>query len=93
MNTIKIEFEVPEALAVYVDVKDLDYQRKVRELMLYELIKEGKISFGKAAEILETDRLSLITNLGKMGIPYFAYDVDEVIEDADNARKVMEGNH
>lgn len=92
MNTIKIELDVPEALASYVDVKDPEYQRKVRELMLYELIKEGKISFGKAAEILETDRLSLITNLGKLGIPYLDYDIEDVVSDADNAGKVMEGN-
>jgi len=92
MNTIKIELDIPEALASYVDVKDPEYQRKVRELMLYELIKEDKISFGKAAEILEIDRLSLITNLGKMGIPYFDYDIEDVVADADNAGKVMEGS-
>lgn len=92
MNTIKIELEVPEALIGYVNIKDLAYQRKVRELMLYELINEGKISFGKAAEILETDRLSLITSLGKLGIPYLDYDVKEVIADADNASKATEGN-
>ena len=92
MNTIKIELDIPEALVSYVDVKDPEYQRKVRELMLYELIKEGKISFGKAAEILETYRLSLITSLGKMGIPYFDYNIEDVVEDADNAGKVMEGS-
>ncbi len=91
MNTIKIEFEVPEALTGYVDINDPEYQKKVRELMLYELIKEGKISFGKAAEILETDKLSLITSLGKLDIPYFDYDIEEVKRDADNASKVMEG--
>lgn len=92
MNIIKIELDIPEALAAYVNIKDPEYQKKVRELMLYQLIKEGKISFGKAAEILETDRFSLITNLGKLGIPYFDCDIDEVVEDADNVRKLMEEN-
>ncbi len=92
MNTIKIELDVPEALTAYVNVKDPEYQKKVRELMLYELIKEGQISFGKAAEILGTDRFSLITRLGKLGIPYLDYDIEEVVTDADNARKVMEEN-
>lgn len=92
MNTIKVEFEIPEVLAAYIDLKDPEYQRKVRELMLYELIKEEKISFGKAAEILETDRISLITSLGKQGIAYFDCDIKEVIADAENAKGVMEGN-
>lgn len=92
MNTIKIELDVPEALASYVDVKDPEYQRKVRGLILYELIKEGKISFGKAAEILETDWFSLITNLGKLGIPYFVHDIEDVVADADNAGMVTKGS-
>ncbi|MDQ2086072.1 UPF0175 family protein [Herbivorax sp. ANBcel31] len=93
MNTIKIELEVPEALAGYVDIKNPEYQRKVKELMLYELIKEGKISFGKAAEILEIDKMSLITSLGSLGISYFENDIEEVVEDANNARKVMGENN
>jgi predicted HTH domain antitoxin len=92
MNTIKIEFEVPEALTSYINIKDPEYHRNVRELMIYQLIKDGKISFGKAAEILESDRITLITSLGKLGIPYFDYNIEEVVEDADNAGKVMEGN-
>lgn len=92
MSTIKVEFEIPEALAGYVDLKDPEYQKKVKELMLYELIKEGKISFGKAAEILETDKLSLIIDLGKLGLPYFDSEINEVVEDADNLDKVMKGH-
>ncbi|HBN82951.1 MAG TPA: hypothetical protein DDZ89_03835 [Clostridiales bacterium] len=92
MKTIKIEIEIPEAFARYIDVQDPNYQRRVQELLCYGLIQENKISFGKAAEILGIDKLSLITNLGKLGIPYFDYDIDEVKRDALNASRVMEEN-
>jgi predicted HTH domain antitoxin len=90
MNTIKFEMEVPEAFSAYVDVKDKDYQKHIRELMLYELIKEDKISFGKAAEILGIEKISLIADMGKLGIPYFEGSIDEVKADAENIKKLLE---
>ncbi len=89
MNTIKIEFEIPEVLSSYVNIKDPEYHKNIKELMLYQLIKEEKISLGKAAEILEVDRITLITDLGKMGISYFDYEINEVIEDVENIRNAM----
>jgi len=91
MNTIKIEFDIPESLATYVDITNPQYQTNLRQLMIYQLINEGKISFGKAAEILETDSISLITGLGKMGIAFFDYDLKEVLEDADNFKNIAGG--
>lgn len=90
MSTVKIEIEIPEAMLQYLDYNDAEYNKKVKELMIYQLIKEDKISFGKAAEILEIDKLSLMIDLGKMGISYFDGDIDEIKEDALNIKKCLE---
>ena len=91
MESVRIEIEVPKSMLKYVDYNNKDNQNKLRELMLYQLIKEDKISFGKAAEILGVDKITFITDLGKMGIPYFDSSIDEVIEDAKNAEMFIEG--
>ncbi len=87
MQSIKIEIELPGEVARYVDYKDTDYHRKAREILLYQLVREDKISFGKAAEILGMRKIDFITRLGKMGIPYFDGDFDEISSDIENLNK------
>ena len=81
MNSIKIEIEMPEEVLKYIDYNDKEYYRKAKELLLYQLIKENKISFGKAAELIGVPKIEYIQDLGKMGIPYFDGDIDEIIKD------------
>jgi predicted HTH domain antitoxin len=92
MNTIKIEMNVPESLTAYININDLAYQKKIQELMIYDLIKEDKISFGKAAEILEINKLSLITDLGNLGIPYFDCNIEDIKEDIENLKQLKKGS-
>ncbi|KRQ87808.1 hypothetical protein ABG79_00613 [Caloramator mitchellensis] len=90
MNLVKVEIDVPETLLSYVDVNDVEYRKKIRELMVFELVKENKISYGKAAEILGLSKLQFITDLGKMGIAYFDMEGSEVLEDAKMLDKLLE---
>ena len=90
MESVKIEIEIPKSILKYADYKDKVNQIKLHELMLYQLINENKISFGKAAEILDMDKITFITDLGEMGIPYFDCSIEEVLEDAKNAGMFME---
>lgn len=90
MSTVKIELDIPEILAKYFDVNVPDYKKRIQELMAYQLIKDDKMSFGKAAEILGIDKTTLITRLGEMGIPYFDHEISEVKEDAKEASFVYE---
>lgn len=90
MESVKIEIEVLKTVLEYIDYNSKDNQNKLRELMRYQLINEDKISFGKAAEVLGMNKISFITNLGKLGIPYFDSSIDEVMEDAKSAGLFME---
>ncbi|MDR3314424.1 MAG: UPF0175 family protein [Oscillospiraceae bacterium] len=88
---MRVTFDIPESVASYVDLTDHMYQRKVQELILYDLIFQGRLSFGKAAELLKIGKLQLITDLGRLGLPYFDQSMEEVLEDAVVARRVAEG--
>jgi len=45
---MRATLDVPETMKHYVDFADSAYQFKVKELMMFELIHRGKLSFGKA---------------------------------------------
>jgi predicted HTH domain antitoxin len=90
MNTVKMEFEMPLEILDYVPNDDKSYDKKVKELIVYALIKEGKKSFGKGAEMLGINKIDYLTDLGKLGIPYFDESYDAIKEDLSTLDKVME---
>ena len=84
-----MEFEMSSEILKYVSANDKNYSDKVRELMIYTLIKDGKISYGKGAEMLGINKISFITDLGKMGISYFNEEFEEVENDLKTLNKIM----
>lgn len=89
MNSIKLEIEMPEEILNFIDYKDKNYYRKAKEILLYQLVKENKISFGKAAELMEIPKIQYIEELGAIGIPYFDADIDEVMQDVKRLDALM----
>ena len=85
MDVVRIELEVPKVLAEYADVNSESYKKKINQIILYELVKKEKISIGKAAEAMGMRKIDFITDLGKMDIPYFDFNTEELIEDVKNA--------
>lgn len=85
MDRVRIELEVPQVLAEYADVNSESYKKRINQIMLYELVKNEKISIGKAAEAMGMRKIDFITDLGKMDIPYFDFSMEELIEDVQNA--------
>jgi predicted HTH domain antitoxin len=86
MDTVKIELEIPRVLAEYADINSEEYKKKINQIMLYELVKNEKISIGKAAEAMGMRIIDFITDLGKMDIPYFDFSLEELMEDVKSAR-------
>lgn len=85
MEHVRIELEVPQVLAEYADINSEDYKKKINQIMLYELVKNEKISIGKAAEAMGMRKIDFIKDLGKMDIPYFDFSMEELLEDVQNA--------
>lgn len=85
MDTVKIELEVPRVLVEYVDINSESYRKKINQIMLYELLKNEEISIGKAAEAMGMRKIDFITDLGKIDIPYFDCNIEEIIEDVKSA--------
>ena len=60
--------------------------KKVKELTILELYREGEISSGKAAELLNMERFEFIQYSSKLGIPFLEMSEDELDRDIKNAR-------
>lgn len=54
----------------------------IKEAAILELYREGKLSSGKAAEILGMERFEFIRYAGMKGIPYIRITPEELEEEA-----------
>jgi len=59
----------------------------VKECVVLELYRRGLLSSGKAAELLDMDRVTFIHYTGRLGIPYFRMTGDEWEEEAQQAQE------
>ena len=89
MNARKLEIEIPGAIAAFFPLDDETIKKKVNILLLADLARQGIITYGKAAEILGVDKMALITEMGRMGIPYFDGTVLEVLADAETVSQTI----
>jgi predicted HTH domain antitoxin len=52
-------------------------EQTARELIVLELYRQGVISSGKAAELLDMKRVDFIQKASSLGIPFFRFDEDD----------------
>lgn len=78
MNTITIQWEIPEQMKPYIDNTN-----KLRQnaILLYPYILDKTISHGRAAEILGVSKLDLIDLYADIGFPYFDLTINELDKD------------
>jgi len=75
MNQIVLELE--EELLDSLDVSGQSPQQAIREVLILELYRRGRLSSGKAAEMLDRPRRDFIRDVSKLGIPFFDLSDEE----------------
>ena len=81
MSLIKLELSFPSEV---LDTLATTYQNSaeaIKEAAVLELYREGRISSGKAAEILGMERFEFIRYAGMKGIPYVRIAPEELEEE------------
>lgn len=73
-----VEIRIPEAMAPYVESYDERQNLRRNALILYQSIRNGALSHGRAAELLGIDERDLIRIYEDMGIPYYDMGRDEL---------------
>lgn len=81
MSLTKVELSFPSEV---LDLLATTYQQGadvIKEAAVLELYREGRISSGKAAEILGMERFEFIRYAGMKGIPFIRLTPDELEEE------------
>ena len=88
MTMTKVEINIPEEIVPYTVVEDKKAQDLRNAMLVYPYIKNGVISYGKAAEMIGLYKIDLITLYGELGLPYFDETEEEFKEDLDVLKKL-----
>ena len=78
MDGLKVEIELPRNLLAALNVPESELARRAREWVLLELFQEGKISAGKAAELLGMSKPQFLELLSQRNLPYLDADPKEL---------------
>ena len=72
----KLKFDLPpELLGLLREIGEP--VAAVKECVVLELYRRGLVSSGKAAELLEMNRMEFIRFSGRLGVPYFRMSAEE----------------
>lgn len=82
MSSKKIELSFPSEVLDMLSTTYQDNAEMIKEAAVLELYREGRLSSGKAAEILGMDRFEFIRYAGMKGIPFIRITPEELEEEA-----------
>ena len=85
MPSRRIRVSLPAQIVQLIDPTGTQTSVRVAEALVLELFREGRISSGKAAELLGISKDTFRGLLKERGIPYFRRTYEEVLDDAREA--------
>lgn len=87
-RTLRFEWELPEE-AFGPGFEEQSFVRTVKEAAVVKLLREARISQGKAAELLGIDRHELFDLMARYDVPAFDLDPEELEQDVRNLRGAL----
>ena len=89
MNTVSVSISLPRDLLGALDVPNVRVERRLRELIAFELVREGRISTGKGAEMLGISKWAFIQLLAQRGIDYFTETPEELADQVADLQRLL----
>lgn len=86
------QLDIPLALIPFASPKTDSERNILNAMLIYPAIHSGKISHGRAAEILGLKKFDLIKIYSDLGFPYFDLSADELNQDLLTIKKLREKN-
>lgn len=88
MSDTVLQVRVPSSLLEY-GLSQRDIERNLSEWLVLSLFTDGRVSSGKAAQLLNISRLDFLDLLHKRGIAYLDYTPQELDEEFDSVNKLV----
>ena len=86
---INIQIDIPEELLPFASPKNEREKLLRNAMIIFPFIQDETISYGRAAEILNLNKIDLIKLYGSLGLPYFNQTKEELEEDLKNIKLIM----
>ncbi len=86
-KTIKTEIQLPADILYYLGIDKTRTEYFVKKNFLLELYREGRISLGRMAALLEVSRTEMLGIMKDSKIP-LNYGVSELDEDIETAKRL-----
>ena len=78
MTTLTVDLELPRDVLGAMDVSEPGLPQRVKQLLALELLRERRISCGKAAELAGMAKYAFVQLLAEHGMPYFTETAEEL---------------
>ena len=78
MSTFVVQMEFPTDFLSILNVSKPELEQRLREMMVVELFREGRISSGKGAELLHIPLWDFVQLVGSHNIDYFSQTPEEL---------------
>lgn len=88
LSAMTVNVPLEKEIAALLQMFDRPVQDTARELIVLELYRQGRISSGKAAELLDMSRVAFIQHSSRLGIPFFDMTEEEWQAELERARKL-----
>lgn len=90
MNPLNVRLELPRDLLGALDVAEDELEGRLKTLIALGLYREGRISSGKAAELLGMSKAAFIGVLDQHDIAYFTETPRELAAQVDDVERKMD---
>jgi predicted HTH domain antitoxin len=81
MADVEIHMTLPEEVLALARLGKEEIGDEMQRLLLLELVREGRISYGKAAELLGISQAEFLAYMAKHRISPFQYTPDELAKE------------
>jgi len=90
MNTFVVQMEFPTDFLSILNVSKPELERHLREIVVIELLREGRMSSGKGAELLDVPLWDFLQLLAKHNIDYFTQTPEELASEVNALESLTE---
>jgi len=82
METITLEISLPKQVLLSLGLSRDDATRTLKRALVLQLVRDERVSVGKAAELLGMGKIEFIELMAQENVPYFDYSSDELDEES-----------
>lgn len=88
----KLVIELPKELLAVFSKRFTNLSDRIKELSVLELYREGELSSGKAAELLNMERFEFIRYTSRLGVPFLDLTKEELEKDLAMSKTISGDN-